>query len=69
MTLNLKDRVTFFLFFFDKVKLTLQLIQFNTLTNGWITHPAFGDIGVLILVHSKSNYKSVKFSFWVSVEA
>ena len=49
-------------------KLTTQLIKFNTLTHDRIPLPALGGIDVLILMHSKSHYKSIKFSFWVSVQ-
>ena len=64
MTLNLKyPMISFFGFFY---KLTPQLIKFNTLKHDWITLPALGGSGVF-LVHIQSHYKSVKFSFWVSV--
>ena len=49
------------------INLLPQLIKFNIRTNGWISLPVFVKYRCLFLKHSKSHYKSVKFSFWVSV--
>ena len=46
MTLNLKDTVILYCFFF--YKLTPQMIKLNTINTDSVPLPAFGDIGAFI---------------------